>query len=129
MELSRFPIRHSVASIGSDEAISFSGPQLINGEPRTLLFGMRGLLISNVVPADTSLEKHYRVGELVALWHIGRGTARKLAMQRAIEEMDLKWTTHPLLLPTVCCPECGETDSFGHGSVTTNAAISTREPW
>ena len=38
--------------------------------------------------------------------------ARLLAIQRAIEEMDVQWTPHPLLLPMVCCPNCGETETL-----------------
>ncbi|MCU1303603.1 MAG: hypothetical protein JWQ87_3887 [Candidatus Sulfotelmatobacter sp.] len=38
--------------------------------------------------------------------------ARLLAIQRAIQEMDVQWTTHPLLVPMVCCPKCGETETL-----------------
>ena len=30
---------------------------------------------------NTTFEKHYRVGELAALWRVGRETVRKLVMQ------------------------------------------------
>jgi hypothetical protein len=37
---------------------------------------------------------------------------RLLAIQSAIEEMDVQWITHPLLPPMVCCPRCGETETL-----------------
>jgi len=37
---------------------------------------------------------------------------RLLAIQAALQEMDVQWITHPLLPPMVCCPKCGETDTL-----------------
>jgi hypothetical protein len=37
---------------------------------------------------------------------------RLLAIQAALEEMDVQWITHPALPPMVCCPQCGETDKL-----------------
>jgi hypothetical protein len=37
---------------------------------------------------------------------------RLLAIQGALEEMDVQWITHPPLAPMVCCPKCGETDTL-----------------
>ncbi|MDO9535723.1 MAG: hypothetical protein Q7J85_10435 [Bacillota bacterium] len=33
--------------------------------------------------------------------------ARLLAIQSALDDMDLEWITHPALPPMVCCPNCG----------------------
>lgn len=37
---------------------------------------------------------------------------RLLAIQRALEEMDVRWITHPALPPMICCPRCGETETL-----------------
>lgn len=37
---------------------------------------------------------------------------RLLAIQAALQEMDVSWITHPALPPMVCCPTCGETDTL-----------------
>jgi hypothetical protein len=37
---------------------------------------------------------------------------RLLAIQGALEEMEVQWITHPLLPPMVCCPRCGETETL-----------------
>lgn len=37
---------------------------------------------------------------------------RLLAIQAALDEMDVQWITHPALPPMVCCPSCGETDTL-----------------
>lgn len=54
---------------------------------------------------------HKGIGEL--LGHLtGFRTRRRrlLAIQAALEEMDVNWATHPALPPMVCCPQCGATD-------------------
>ena len=37
---------------------------------------------------------------------------RLLAIQAALQEMDVDWITHPALRPMICCPRCGETDTL-----------------
>jgi len=37
---------------------------------------------------------------------------RLLAIQGALEEMDVQWITHPACTPMVCCPKCGETETL-----------------
>ena len=37
---------------------------------------------------------------------------RLLAIQGALQDMDVNWITHPALPPMVCCPTCGETDTL-----------------
>jgi hypothetical protein len=37
---------------------------------------------------------------------------RLLAIQSALQEMDVQWITHPMLPPMVCCPKCGETETL-----------------
>ncbi|MGO9019650.1 MAG: toll/interleukin-1 receptor domain-containing protein [Syntrophobacteraceae bacterium] len=37
---------------------------------------------------------------------------RLLAIQAALQEMDVDWITHPALPPMVCCPKCGETETL-----------------
>jgi len=37
---------------------------------------------------------------------------RLMAIQGAIYEMDVQWTTHPAARPLVCCPKCGETEEL-----------------
>jgi hypothetical protein len=37
---------------------------------------------------------------------------RLLAIQGALDEMDVQWITHPALPPMVCCPNCGETETL-----------------
>lgn len=37
---------------------------------------------------------------------------RLLAIQAALQEMDVQWITHPTMPPMVCCPKCGETDTL-----------------
>jgi len=37
---------------------------------------------------------------------------RLLAIQEALQEMDVEWITHPQLPPMVCCPKCGETGAL-----------------
>lgn len=37
---------------------------------------------------------------------------RLLAIQAALQEMDVKWITHPALPPMVCCPRCGEIETL-----------------
>jgi hypothetical protein len=33
---------------------------------------------------------------------------RLLAIQAALEELDVEWNMHPMVNPLVCCPRCGE---------------------
>lgn len=56
---------------------------------------------------------HEGIDELLAEL-TGSRTRRKrlLAIQGAIQEMDVQWITHPALPPMVCCPRCGETDTL-----------------
>lgn len=35
---------------------------------------------------------------------------RLMAIQAALDEMDVNWITHPAVTPMVCCPKCGETE-------------------
>ena len=37
---------------------------------------------------------------------------RLMAIQKALEEMDVTWITHPTVIPLVCCPDCGETEAL-----------------
>jgi len=37
---------------------------------------------------------------------------RLMALQAALEEMDVNWIIHPSVTPMVCCPGCGETETL-----------------
>jgi TIR domain len=37
---------------------------------------------------------------------------RLLAIQGALQEMDVQWIMHPTLPPMLCCPRCGETETL-----------------
>ena len=37
---------------------------------------------------------------------------RMMAIQKALEEMDVTWITHPAVIPLLCCPDCGETETL-----------------
>ena len=59
--------------------------------------------------ADT----HVGIAELLgALTGTRTRQQRLLAIQRALEEMDVQWIQHPCLPPMVCCPRCGETETL-----------------
>ena len=56
---------------------------------------------------------HEGIGELLGdLTGSRTRRQRLLAIQGALQEMDVQWITHPALPPMVCCPRCGETDSL-----------------
>jgi predicted RNA-binding Zn-ribbon protein involved in translation (DUF1610 family) len=38
--------------------------------------------------------------------------SRLMAIQKALDEMDVEWILHPMSNPMVCCPNCGETETL-----------------
>jgi hypothetical protein len=40
---------------------------------------------------------------------------RMLAIQAAIDQLDVEWNIHPLVPPMVCCPRCGHEKLEGYG--------------
>jgi hypothetical protein len=69
-------------------------------------------LIADLRGIDFS-DRHRGVEELLeVLTGTRTRRLRLLAIQAALQEMDVKWITHPALPPMVCCPTCGETDTL-----------------
>jgi hypothetical protein len=69
-------------------------------------------LIADLRGIDFS-DRHSGIDELLKdLTGIRTRRLRLLAIQGALQEMDVQWITHPALPPLVCCPTCGETDTL-----------------
>ena len=80
-------------------------PCLLDGTPMPpLISDRRGIDFS-----DLHLGVEELLGDLT-----GSRTRRQrlLAIQTALQEMDVNWITHPALPPIVCCPRCGETETL-----------------
>jgi hypothetical protein len=58
-------------------------------------------------------DRHEGIAELIGDLTGSRTKRQRLmAIQSALEEMDVQWITHPLVPPMVCCPKCGETETL-----------------
>ena len=80
-------------------------PCLLDGTPMPpLISDRRGIDFS-----DLHLGVEELLGDLT-----GSRTRRQrlLAIQTALQEMDVNWITHPALPPMVCCPRCGERETL-----------------